>query len=174
VLGQLGNRVQHALRAFTPKDQKAVRAAAQTFRSDGSLDVEQTITALAVGEALVSMLDEAGSPLPVERAKIAPPCSRLGAIAPEERLQLVRTSPLFGRYEKAVDRQSAYELLKARSETQSAAKDNEAAAAPKKSGRQTPAEAALTSTLRSIGTQLGRALVRGILGSLSGKSSRRR
>ena len=173
VLGQLGNRVQHALRAFTPKDQKSVRAAAQTFRSDGSFDVEQAISQLAIGDALVSMLDETGSPLPVERAKIAPPQSRLSTLTPEERQKIVRGSTLFGRYEHAIDRQSAYELLKARSEAE-AKEHAETATAGRKSTRQTPVEAMMTSTMRSIGSSIGSQLVRGLLGSLLGRSSRRR
>ena len=171
VLGQLGNRVQHALRAFTPKDQKAVRSAAETFRSDGSFDVSQAISELAVGEALASMLDVAGSPLAVERAKIAPPESRLGAIAPDERQQIIRASIFFGRYDKAVDRESAYELLKKRNE---AAKSAEEASKKggRRSSRQTPGEAVFMSTLRAVGTQLGHAIVRGIMGSLGGRRRR--
>ncbi|HTM53711.1 MAG TPA: helicase HerA-like domain-containing protein [Pirellulales bacterium] len=173
VLGQLGNRVQHALRAFTPKDQKAVRAAAQTFRSDGAFDVEKAITELAVGESLVSMLDENGTPRPVERAKIAPPEGRLGAITPEERKAVLKSSPLAGRYEKAIDRESAYEILKAR--TASAAESSEKTVpAAKRSTRQSPVEAAITSAARSFGTQIGRQLLRGIFGSLSGGSRRRK
>src|SRR3982750_554555 len=114
VLGQLGNRVQHALRAFTPRDQKAVTAAAQTFRQNPKLKAEKVLTELAVGEALVSMLDENGSPQVVERAKIVPPRSQVGAITPDERKQIVGSSVLAGHYEKAVDRESAYEKLQAR------------------------------------------------------------
>jgi DNA helicase HerA-like ATPase len=174
VLGQLGNRVQHALRAFTPRDQKAVRAAAQTFRSDGSLDVEQMISELAVGEALVSMLVDGGSPSPVDRAQIAPPESRLGAISNDERQQVIRGSSLFGHYEKAIDRESAYELLKARAQTDAKAAAQGKASSSRRSTRQTPGEAMLSGTLRSIGAQLGSKLVRGLLGSLLGGSSRRR
>src|SRR5207237_8038926 len=114
VLGQLGNRVQHALRAFTPRDQKAVQAAAQTFRQNPKLKVETILTELAVGEALVSMLDESGSPQIVERAKIVPPRSQIGAITPEQRKQVMSSSVLAGHYEKAIDRESAYEILQAR------------------------------------------------------------
>src|SRR5205809_7176569 len=114
VLGQLGNRVQHALRAFTPRDQKAVQAAAQTFRQNPKLKVETILTELAVGEALVSMLDESGSPQIVERAKIVPPRSQIGAITPEQRKQVISSSVLAGHYEKAVDRESAFEKLQAR------------------------------------------------------------
>ena len=114
VLGQLGNRVQHALRAFTPRDQKAVKAAAETFRQNPKLKVETVLTQLAVGEALVSMLDENGSPQIVERAKIVPPRSQVGAITPDQRKQIINSSVLAGHYEKAIDRESAYEKLQAR------------------------------------------------------------
>ena len=122
VLGQLGNRVQHALRAFTPRDQKAVKAAAETFRQNPKLKTETVLTELAVGEALVSMLDENGSPEVVERAKIVPPRSQVGAITPEQRKQIINSSVLAGHYEKAIDRESAYEKLQARAgeKTQSA------------------------------------------------------
>src|SRR5436305_1256880 len=125
VLGQLGNRVQHALRAFTPRDQKAVQAAAQTFRQNPKLKVESVLTELAVGEALVSMLEENGSPQIVERAKIVPPRSQVGAITPEQRKQIVSSSVLAGHYEKTIDRESAYEKLQAR-----AGEKTEAANAP--------------------------------------------
>src|SRR5499426_4552921 len=114
VLGQLGNRVQHALRAFTPRDQKAVKAAAQTFRQNPKLNTETVLTELAVGEALVSMLDENGSPEVVERAKIVPPRSQVGAITLDQRKQIIDSSVLAGHYEKAVDRESAYEKLQKR------------------------------------------------------------
>ena len=116
VLGQLGNRVQHALRAFTPRDQKAVRAAAETFRPNPKLKVAKAITELAVGEALVSVLDEKGSPTMVERALMYPPRSRLNPLTAEERTQIIRNSVLYGHYEKTADRESAYEKLKARTE----------------------------------------------------------
>ena len=116
VLGQLGNRVQHALRAFTPRDQKAVKAAAETFRQNPKFKVDTVITELAVGEALVSMLEENGSPQIVERAKIVPPRSQIGAITPEQRKQIISASVLAGHYEKAVDRESAYEKFQARAE----------------------------------------------------------
>ena len=114
VLGQLGNRVQHALRAFTPKDQKAVKAAADTFRTNPKLDVAKCITELEVGEALISFLDEKGTPGVVERALVCPPRSQIGPITPDQRQQLMKTSIVAGVYENAVDRESAYELLKAR------------------------------------------------------------
>ena len=114
VLGQLGNRVQHALRAFTPSEQKAVRAAAETFRPNPKLRVEDAITHLGVGEALVSTLQEDGTPSPVEQARILPPRGRIGAITPEERTALLKASPLAGRYDQAIDRESAYERLQGR------------------------------------------------------------
>jgi len=113
VAGQLGNRVQHGLRAFTPRDQKAVRAAAETFRPNPGLDAASVIGELGVGEALVSLLDAKGAPEPVERAFIAPPLSRLGALSAEERAAAVMASPLKGVYDQAVDRESAYERLAA-------------------------------------------------------------
>src|SRR3982750_122477 len=114
VLGQLGNRVQHALRAFTPRDQKAVKAAAETFRQNPKLKTETVLTELAVGEALVSMLDEDGSPEVVEGAKVVPPRGHVGAITPDQRKQIINSSIIFGHYEDAVDRESAYEKLQAR------------------------------------------------------------
>ncbi|MCO4755399.1 MAG: DUF853 family protein [Bacteriovoracaceae bacterium] len=112
VLGQLGNRIQHALRAYTPRDQKAVRTAAQTFRTNPNLDTETAITELAVGEALVSFLDEKGRPNIVERALIRPPFSQIGPIELKERKRIIRSSLVYGFYEKLVDRESAYEMLK--------------------------------------------------------------
>ncbi|HEY4977827.1 MAG TPA: helicase HerA-like domain-containing protein, partial [Candidatus Acidoferrum sp.] len=114
VLGQLGNRVQHALRAFTPKDQKSVRTAAETFRANPKLNVEEVITQLAVGEALVSFLEENGTPGIVERALILPPHSQIGPITPDQRKQLIQSSVVAGVYEKAVDRESAFEILRSR------------------------------------------------------------
>ncbi len=181
VLGQLGNRVQHALRAFTPRDQKAVRAAAQTFRQNPGLDTEATITALGVGEALASTLDVNGIPGMVERIRVAPPGSRLGPIGHAERRALLAGSPVAGVYEQAVDRASAYETLKLMAEQ--AALAAEAAAAvpvpprhePASSRRapQTPLEAFTVSAMRSLGAQLGRQMARGKLGSLFGGPRRR-
>lgn len=116
VLGQLGNRVQHAIRAFTPRDQKAVKASAETFRSNPDLKVAEVITQLAVGEALVSLLDEKGIPSVVEKALICPPLSQVGAITPEQRKEIIQKSIVHSQYEKSVDRESAYEILKARAE----------------------------------------------------------
>src|SRR4051795_4707205 len=114
VLSQLGNRVQHALRAFTPRDQKAVRAAAETFRPNPKLKVEVAITHLAVGEALVSTLQADGTPSMVEQARVVPPRGRIGPVTPEERAELMKKSPLAGHYDTAVDRESAYERLAGR------------------------------------------------------------
>ena len=137
ILGQLGNRVQHALRAFTPRDQKAVRAAAETFRQNPKVDVETEITELGTGEALVSFLDEKGQPGVVERALVLPPWSRIGPIAPAERQALIQGSVVYGHYEKAVDRESAYEMLKARAE-RAAAEAEARAQAEEQARRQAP------------------------------------
>jgi DNA double-strand break repair helicase HerA and related ATPase len=180
VLGQLGNRVQHALRAFTPRDQKAVRAAADTFRARPGLDAAEVIMQLGVGEALVSLLQEDGTPAPVERALVLPPASRLTPLTPPERAEVVRGSPLFGHYEQAVDRESAYEKLRGRAEGA-----QESRPAPRgRGGWGAPrgaAESALDmaasvakSAARAAGTQLGREIVRGVLGSLFGGGGRRR
>ena len=163
VLGQLGNRVQHALRAFTPKDQKAVKTAAETLRPNPKIKAEQVITELGVGEALVSFLDAKGTPEVVERAFIVPPGSQLGPIGDAERQQVIQDSDVYGHYEKAVDRESAYEKLKGRTE--------EKLAPVKAPGRQPQSivEAMAKSAARSIGSELGRQLLRGILGSIGGK-----
>ena len=173
VLGQLGNRVQHALRAFTPRDQKAVRVAAQTFRPNPAFDTEALITNLGVGEALVSTLDETGTPTMVERVKVAPPGSRIGPITPAERRALLADSLVKGIYDQALDRESAYEILQGRAaaatrEADAARESTPAPAARRGSSRQGPLEAFATSALRSIGSQLGRTLIRGLLGSLMG------
>jgi len=177
VLGQLGNRVQHALRAFTPRDQKAVNAAAETFRSNPKLKVEQVITELQVGEALVSFLDEKGAPGIVERAFVLPPRSQVGPVTPQQRDVVVKSSVLYGQYEKVIDRESAYEILKKRA-SQSAA----AAPAPKpqpatraagaSSQRQSVAEAVLKSAARAAASQAGRSIIRGVLGTIFGGRSR--
>ncbi len=173
VLGQLGNRVQHALRAFTPRDQKAVRAAAETFRVNPKLDTRTAITELGVGEALVSVLDAKGAPTPVERAWVLPPRSRLTPLSDAEREQVVKSSLLYGAYEKITDRESAYEVLKARA----AALQFEAAdKAAQKRQPKTPMDEATKvlldmgkSAARSAGTQIGRQIMRGILGSIFGR-----
>ncbi len=183
VLGQLGNRVQHALRAFTPRDQKAVKSAAETFRSNPKVDVAVAITELGMGEALVSFLDEKGIPSPVERAFVCPPQSRLGAITDTERAAVIASSNIKGFYEKQVDRESAYEILKTRA-TDSAEVVDEGKgfdwggmlggvlggkSASKSSSRsESILESAAKSTARTIGSQLGRSIVRGVLGSILG------
>ena len=182
ILGQLGNRVQHALRAFTPKDQKDVRAAAQTFRSNPKLDVEATITQLAVGEALISFLDEQGTPGVVERALICPPHSQIGPITPDQRQQLMRSDVVNGVYEQAVDRESAYEKLKGAPAGSPAAPGQPAASKPwydslpsLGSGpgrRDSVLDAMVKSAARSIGSSVGRQIVRGVLGSIMGGSKR--
>lgn len=181
VLGQLGNRVQHALRAYTPRDRKAVRAAAATFRQNPGLDAELAITQLGVGEALVSTLEEKGVPGIVERCLVCPPRSRIGPASDEERAAVRQRSPVGTRYDEAVDRESAHEILARRAEAVAA----EAAASQKKaseqkergsgtrraSSRQSYGEAAAKSVIRSIsstlGRTLGRELLRGILGTIS-------
>lgn len=176
ILGQLGNRVQHALRAFSPKDQKAVRAAAQTFRPNPALDTEQVITELGVGEALVSVLDAKGQPTPVERVWICPPRSRIGPLTDAERSEQMSRSPLRSRYEQTLDRESAHEMLMARAQQQ----EPIAHTSPKKTtGRQESSDAGelfgaiAKSAARSIGSQVGREIVRGVLGSLLGGRRRR-
>ncbi len=179
VLGQLGNRFQHALRAFTPKDQKAVRAAAQTFRARPGMDTETAITQLGVGEALISVLDPSGAPTLVQHTLICPPVSRLGPLAAEERQQVLQRSPLAGRYDTAVDRESAYELLKARADEAAKAAEEEAAEAEQASTESRRSERSGSrgdslmlslgkSAARAIGTQLGRQIIRGVLGSILG------
>lgn len=173
VLGQLGNRVQHALRAFTPRDQKAVKSAAETFRANPAFDVSTVITELGVGEALVSPLEAKGVPGIVERTLIRPPSSRLGPITPDERREVIGKSPVGSRYDKPVDRESAHEILGRRAEEaarNAARAGNEKGAAkrgPRASNRQTATEAFTKSMVRSIGYAIGRAVVRGVLGSIS-------
>lgn len=170
VLGQLGNRVQHALRAYTPRDQKAVKAAAQTFRTNPKLDTETVITELGVGEALVSFLDEKGRPKVVERALVRPPFSRMGPITKKERKLIIDSSLVAGVYENILDRESAYELLKKRAE--SAPKPPPAKAKKRARRTDTPIEAMTKSAARSIGSTIARELVRGVLGSLLGRKRR--
>ena len=180
---QLGNRVQHALRAFTPRDQKAVRTAAETLRPNPKLKAEKVITELGVGEALVSLLDEKGRPSVVERAFVVPPSSQLGPISDEERSRLIESSDVHGHYEKAVDRESAYEKLKARVVEESPA-EKAGSANPvsdilfgktgPRGGRQSQGviEAMTKSAARSIGSELGRRVLRGVLGSILGGKRR--
>ena len=198
VLGQLGNRVQHALRAFTPRDQKAVKAAAQTLRANPKFDAESAITELGVGEALVSFLDEKGRPNVVERAFILPPASRIGPQTAEERQVVIKASAIYGHYENAVDRESAYEKLKG-----IPASAQPGGGAPGTGGEPDPTasgsgwlgglgglfggrsaggrgrgdsviETAAKSAARAIGSQVGREIIRGVLGSILGGGSRRR
>ncbi|MDZ4786869.1 MAG: helicase HerA-like domain-containing protein [bacterium] len=182
VLGQLGNRVQHALRAFTPRDQKAVRAAAETFRANKNFNVEEVITQLSVGEALVSLLDQKGSPTIVEKALIMPPRSQLGIITSEERSKLIRSSIIAGIYDRVIDRESAYEKIKGKLQSdrfQNDSTENEGRSEKSQSlektrpatvgrARQSIAEAFVKSTVRTIGSSIGRQLIRGIMGSLMG------
>ena len=174
VLAQLGNRIQHALRAYTPREQKAVKTAAETFRPNPAFNTEKTITELAVGEALVSVLDLKGVPTMVERTLIRPPSARLGPITPEERSERIKASPLHGQYDRPIDRESAYEILAARS-----ARSLPDKAAPRPSPERPPAatrtrESATDrfvknvagSVGREVGNMVVRGLVRGILGSL--------
>ncbi|MEO6696722.1 MAG: helicase HerA-like C-terminal domain-containing protein [Gammaproteobacteria bacterium] len=183
ILGQLGNRIQHALRAFTPRDQKAVNAAAETFRANPKLKIEKVITELGVGEALVSLLEDKGTPAIVQRTLIRPPASRLGPVTPQERQSVMANSPTRGRYDQTVDRESAYEKLKTRAE-QSAPPPVESAPqgggggllgnilgglggnTPSRGRRQGLGEAMAKSVVRSVGSQIGTQLVRGILGAL--------
>ncbi|MES2016718.1 MAG: helicase HerA-like C-terminal domain-containing protein [Pseudomonadota bacterium] len=191
VLGQLGNRVQHALRAYTPRDQKAVKAAAETFRPNPALDTAQVITELGVGEALVSFLDEKGRPNIVERAFILPPASQIGPIDAAARTAALAQSVVAGVYEKLVDRESAYEIITRRTaasaatEKEAQVKADSASAKPAESDssfgsilgglfggaskRDTPMQAMVKSAARSIGSQVGREIIRGVLGSIMKK-----
>jgi uncharacterized protein len=178
VLSQLGNRIQHALRAYTPREQKAVKTAAETFRPNPEFETLDVITNLGVGEALVSTLEKKGIPSIVERTLIRPPSSRLGPITPAERADLMNVSPVAGLYDESIDRESAYEILKerakraAKEEAERQAQEEyeyKQAKEKKKSSsyrRQTATEAAVKSLARSVATSLGKAIVRGILGSL--------
>jgi DNA helicase HerA-like ATPase len=210
VLSQLGNRIQHALRAYTPREQKAVKTAADTFRPNPDFDCYEAITQLGVGEALVSTLEAKGVPGIVQRTLIRPPSSRLGPINDDERAKVMKFSPVAGQYDEAIDRESAYEMLKERAEEELRREeeeerrereeddrdrsarsqwrlpghddyddrrdyDRDRRRRSSKSGskrkkrsykRQSTTEAAVKSLARSVSTQLGRALVRGILGSI--------
>ncbi len=180
VLGQLGNRVQHALRAYTPRDQKAVAAAAETFRANPKINVAQIITELGVGEALVSFLDEKGRPTVVERAYVCPPQSQIGPISPEQRKLLLQNSLVAGQYEKTVERESAFEKLKARRGAVAPSASGESGglggmlekiglpsggAASKREG---VIEAAVKSAARAMASEAGRRIIRGVLGSMLG------
>jgi DNA helicase HerA-like ATPase len=196
ILGQLGNRVQHALRAFSPRDQKAVQSAAQTFRQNPKINVEETITQLGVGEALVSLLDHSGTPGVVQRAFMLPPRAKIGPITATERQEIIKASVLFGAYETAVNRESAAEKLRARvassPSAQSPIPGSPAATSGKTGGgigdaiggllfgttgprgakREGLIESAAKSAMRSVGSGLGRSIVRGILGGLLGGGRR--
>jgi DNA helicase HerA-like ATPase len=198
VLAQLGNRVQHALRAFTPRDQKAVKATATTMRQKPGLDIESAITELAVGEALVSFLDAKGRPCETERVFVLPPASQLGPITPQQRQALMAQSLVAGVYEKAVDRESAYEILKGRTDTAATTaggngKGGSAAPAsdgggllgglndvlfgstgPRGGRRDGLAQTMAKSAVRTMGTTLGKEILRGVLGSIFGGSGKRR
>jgi DNA helicase HerA-like ATPase len=195
VLGQLGNRVQHALRAFTPRDQKAVKSAATTLRANPKLDVETAITELGVGEALVSFLDDKGRPTVVERAFVVPPGTRIGPVTAQERDKLIKSSPVAGTYDKTQDRESAYEKLTQRvvekapeASVGQATKQAPAgggglldalggllggSTGPRGGHREGALEAAAKSAARSIGSQVGREIVRGVLGGIFGGGRRR-
>jgi DNA helicase HerA-like ATPase len=196
VLGQLGNRIQHALRAYTPRDQRAVRTAAETLRQNSRFDAEQAIAELAVGEALVSCLEPNGTPAVVERAWMLPPASRLGPITVEERAAVMETSVLRGHYENTVDRDSAYEKLKARAESAepaapaAPARRSETAGASGQTGgsglsdlifgstgprggrREGVIESAARSAARSVGSSVARSIMRGMFGTLLGGGRR--
>jgi DNA helicase HerA-like ATPase len=192
VLGQLGNKVQHALRAFTPREQKAVKAMAETFRPNPDLDVEAAVTDLGVGEALLSLLEEDGSPSMVQRALVVPPHGHIGAISAEQRQQVVAASLVAGHYEQVIDRESAEEVLAARAQAVVAAADQAAAAeaaakqagqaakpaprpraAPQQRQAKAPArrsdsmaETLGKSVIRAVGSQAGRSIARGLLGTI--------
>jgi DNA helicase HerA-like ATPase len=185
ILGQLGNRIQHALRAYTPRDQKAVKTAAETFAENPGLDVAGMISTLAVGEALVSTLQEKGIPLPVERTLMAPPRCRMGAISPEERAAVMARSPVGIRYDTLVNRESAYEILSRRT-LEKQPELGEATPAPTAGQpegrsrvgeflwgtkrRQGMVETMAKQAARTVGSQIGRQILRGILGGILGKS----
>ncbi len=186
VLAQLGNRVQHALRAFTPRDQKAVKAAATTFRQNPKFDTEEVITQLGVGEALVSTLDLKGVPSMVERTLIRPPSSQMGPVMPAERTQSVRNSPVYGLYDEAIDRDSAYEKLLAKAEkvaeqqqasAEAKAREKASKTTSRSSGRSSRTDSATDRFVKNMASTVGRqvgnmlvrnsgSIVRGILGSL--------
>jgi DNA helicase HerA-like ATPase len=193
VLAQLGNRVQHALRAYTPRDQKAVRTAAETLRANPAFDTERAISELAVGEALVSLLDARGVPAVVERAWMMPPASRIGPLTDDERREVISSSTIAGRYEQAVDRESAYERLSARATVGAeqgapgSGRATRAEAPPRTAGASGPLndllfgrtgprggrhegiiESAARSAARSVGSGIARQILRGVLGTMFG------
>jgi DNA helicase HerA-like ATPase len=189
VLAQLGNRVQHALRAYTPRDQKAVKATAQTMRQKPGLDIETAITELAVGEALVSLLDVKGRPSVTERVYVLPPGSQIGPITPQQRQQLLQNSLVAGVYEKSVDRESAYEKLKERAEAAAPQPGTAGQAAsggilgglndmlfgstgPRGAKYDGLAQSMAKSAVRTMGSAVGREIIRGVLGNLLGSKKR--
>ncbi|QSP95482.1 DUF853 family protein [Marinobacter salinisoli] len=186
VLGQLGNRIQHALRAYTPRDQKAVKTAAETFPDNPALDVATVISELGVGEALVSTLQDKGVPMPVERARIAPPRCRMGPVTPDERIATMRCSRVGAKYDLPVNRESAHEILTQRAQAAVKAAQEGKTRAEKKASdsnplsdvlwgtgrRQGVVEAMAKSAARSVGSQLGRQILRGLLGGLLGGGRR--
>jgi DNA helicase HerA-like ATPase len=188
ILGQLGNRIQHALRAYTPRDQKAVKTAAETFVVNPNLDVADAISRLGVGEALVSMLQDKAIPMPVERTLICPPRCRMGAVTQDERASVMARSPISGKYDSRINRESAYEILSRRTVERQAAKSgaNQAEAEkPSKSGgmigdllwgtkrRQGMVETLAKQAARTVGSQIGRRVLRGVLGGILGGSRSR-
>jgi hypothetical protein len=177
VLGQLGNRVQHALRAFTPKDQKNVKTAAGTFRPNPKLKAAKVITELAVGEALISLLDDQGTPTTVDRALVFPPHSRLSPLTPEERDKLIRGSILYGHYENVVDRESAYEKLREKAESSGVESEGKQPptrrTAEPKSETTKIIQAMAKSAAHAVGSQIGRQIIRGVLGSIFGSPRKR-
>jgi DNA helicase HerA-like ATPase len=192
ILGQLGNRIQHALRAFTPRDQKAVKTAAETFVANPKIDVAKAIAQLGVGEALVSTLQAGGVPMPVERAHIATPRSRMGAITAEERAAVIARSPIGGKYDGDVNRESAYEILARRRDETAGGRASASAKAtadtpgpPRQDDtlhdwlwgtgrRQGIVEAMAKQAARTVGSQLGRQILRGVLGGIVSTRSRSR
>jgi len=186
ILGQLGNRIQHALRAYTPRDQKAVNTAAETFVANPKLDVARVISSLGVGEALVSTLQEKGVPMPVERTLICPPRCRMGAVMPEERAAVRARSPLGIKYDTTVNRESAYEILNRRTSEREATESRSDQPESEKSSergwlgemlwgtkrRQGMVQTLAKQTARTVGSQIGRQIIRGLLGGILGGSRR--
>jgi DNA helicase HerA-like ATPase len=169
VLGQLGNRIQHAMRAYTPREQKAIRAAAQTFRTNPKLDTEKAFMQMGVGEALISTLQKKGAPGMVDQILIRPPTSRIGPISEQERSDVRSRSPVGDRYDESLDRESAAEVLQKRAEklakaVEKSQKTSKKKPAKRRSNRQSASEAAVKSFLRSMSSMLGREIMRGILG----------
>jgi uncharacterized protein len=192
VLAQLGNRFQHALRAYTPKEQEAVKVAAKSFRENPNVDTVKTITELGVGEVLISCLDEKGIPTMVDRAFVVPPFSQLGPITPDQRTALINNSLVAGVYEQEIDRESAYEILSAKAQDaaaeeaaaeqakaeakaqKDAEKAERAAARQPDSMMESIMKSAARSASSSVGRQIGNSIVRGVLGSIFGGGSKKK